>query len=711
MMTPLCFGNVQADLAFRDGYFKGLAEITIAGVKVRSGRIPMAAKVRTPFGVEMVENTLLDMQQNDDGIVLKRTAKARHGAVMEWMLHECRARVNTRGWEEEAQPVDDLCLTTTLKPVERCFGPYASTGFSYQYTYTCPSYPTYVITDHSSWEIGGSATGNTIYMRGALPPVQTIEDAATPYTTEWYVPGITNPNIFQFKPFQTCMQGFTLTVSNGGALLTWATEVAHIRTLLEKQRGAEELEHWHEHCSDLGPELSTSPMEILWIPGDFSSAASLANLYFQINEVVTTELHEQIGFRRERISTIGYMAEWDFPKIRDYVEKGTPKLLEAGVRTVGISSMFEHNLNTYGVGNQCCTVDYKVAETMGEENVKAICDQVHDAGGQVQMWGNTAISSLAWKFFYRNGPEQRIDHLPLEGSIMDVLQEAKAPFVRNAFGAIEGDHYSLEFCQLNLLDPTVRDYWNMRWKDAHDRIGIDGIFLDSSFNLSSDKFHWSYWPEGVQKGATIDQTDLHGNYRPAIEPQSQILSQYMAHLSLMAEMQQYGYHYSGEDTGVFGLKRSGPDAVNRMQAFCLWADSYCHFDPSAIIEAGEDADRVFFKGLAYRLMWLLWWVPCKDKLSWRRGGHETTMDEPSDVQLALLCIYNKVEDIMREQLVLEDEVAIIYPSESGMIVWSVDATEITLDHDSEIENLLTEDTWQAQRLTTDPNQVYRITFL
>src|SRR6202042_2455363 len=89
---------------------------------------------------------------------------------------------------------------------------------------------------------------------------------------------------------------------------------------------------------------------------------------------------------------------------------------------------------------------------------------------------------------------------------------------------------------------------------------------------------------------TPDQSHLIGQMRPeGVRPRA-ILSMYFAHLELMAEMQAYGYHYSGEDVGVFGLKRSGPGIERRLDSLFLWSDSYVTFDREAILKAGHVPD-------------------------------------------------------------------------------------------------------------------------
>ena len=100
------------------------------------------------------------------------------------------------------------------------------------------------------------------------------------------------------------------------------------------------------------------------------------------------------------------------------------------------------------------------------------------------MWANTSISTLTWLTATRHGRPKHIDFLPFEGSVGETLKKAKMPFVRTTFGSIEADHYTPLFAVLNLRDPDIRAYWLKRWGYARRKVGLGGIFLDSSFNLS-----------------------------------------------------------------------------------------------------------------------------------------------------------------------------------------------------------------------------------
>ena len=135
-----------------------------------------------------------------------------------------------------------------------------------------------------------------------------------------------------------------------------------------------------------------------------------------------------------------------------YINRALPALISAGVKTVFLPNECENTMNVYGVSNMCCNIDYKIAEAVGEDNMRQFCKCANDADVRVEMWGNTAISSLAEMFSYaEEQPTDRLKRLPVEGSIMEVVQKAQMPWIRNASNAIEADHYTPRFCAIFML--------------------------------------------------------------------------------------------------------------------------------------------------------------------------------------------------------------------------------------------------------------------
>lgn len=675
------------ELIERDGEFLGLGSVRVNGTVLRSGERPMFVEIRNPWGVELCHYKISARKDTAEGARLSFRMARREGGPMEWMVHEVRARVNTSDWSVGPVPAGDTTLEMELLPVTRCVGGREYTGFSYRYHFRSRSLPIYKILDRATWEIGGSILGNELWLRNCfVPSIQAFESAEQFHSTEWYIPDCANPSALQFMTLQTEFQGFSFTAAPAGVLVTWVPEVAHVRSLWEKPRGATVLAHLHEHCGDLSREFSTAPMEVLWSSGG-RDRVGLINDHEAWRELVYDTLHAKAGLRREYVSTYGMIEEWTPADLEKYRVRGLPKLLGAGMKTIYLANHFQNNMNTWGVSNFCCTVDYKVAESVGEERLGAFCRDARAGGAHVEMWGNTAISTLNLIFDKRQGASDRLRFLPREDSIMAAL-DLNRSFVRNASNAIDADHYTPVFAVLNLRDPAVVDYWLKRWKDAHNRIGLGGIFLDSSCNLSSDKFHYIQNTGAHLAGATSDQGHLLGVYRPAHEPEASIHSQYHAHLHLMAEMQRIGYVYCNEDIGVFGIHRHGPPLRARLDSLFLWSDCIASFEPGAIRDAGRDPGDVFFRGLAYRMMWALHWDPVKDELTFRYGGAHGPDDLPGPFHFALYRVFQTVREAMKgRRTVLPEERGVLYGGVDCGVLWACAAFTLPLERPVEVREV------------------------
>jgi hypothetical protein len=705
------FANgVSVAFATRGDAFLGLGAVTAGGVALRNAARPLFVEIRNPNGMELCDYTVAGVRQDGEALTLDLAASLREGGMMEWMVHEVRNRYALADWTREPQPAGDTRLSLTLRPVTRRLRDVTYTGFSYQYAYHSPEVPIYKIFDRGTWEIGGAAVGNTFWMRNCFTPSRVpITSVDQFHSTEWFLPGCANPSVFQFAPLQTELQGFTFTTAEAGTLITWATEAAHIRSLFEKPRGADLLVHAHEHCGDLGAAFATAPVEVLWAAGP-ADATEQINRYLAMRELVAETLHADIGMARERITTYGQIEEWELPDMEHYRKNGLPKVLDAGCKTVYIANHFENNMNTYDCSNMCCTVDYRVAETVGEDKLTAFCRDAQAGGARVEMWGNTSVSTLTVIFDFigrHKGGAGRVRFRERAGTIADALKATKDPWVRNPSNAIEADHYTPVFAVMNLRDDVVRDYWMRAWSYAHDQVGLEGIFLDSSFNLSSDKFHYVQNTEADSHGGTADQTHLLGHYRPAKPLQQAILSQYRAHLTLMAAMQRAGIHYCSEDLGVFGTHRHGPGAEKRLDTLFMWNECIAGFDVPALQKIGADLDDVFFRGLAYRQMWSLYWDPHRDRMSWNYGHWRDDYDTPSDAHLALLRAFTAVTDDMVNPEVLPGEAGVLYRG-TAQVLWAFTDLTLALDGPTPVTDVLAGTTETVRTLEATARRVYRI---
>jgi hypothetical protein len=629
--------------------------------------------------------------------------------TMDWQLHECRPIRNVSNWSAGSRPAGGTELTLELRPVSRSIGDRKFRGFSYQYFYRSDEIPIYLLLDRGSWELEGTALSSELWMRqSCAPPIYRPLSVGEHYSTEWYLASCTNSNIFQFLPLQTQLQGFTMTAGDAGVLLTWSPKVHHLRTLVEKPRGSDVFVHMHEHCGDLSDVLASAPMEVLFAPGA-TKRVDRANVHGDMMDLVYDTLHADAGLHREYVPTYGQIEEWTDADLELYRREGLPALAAAGVKHIELANHFQNNMNTWGLSNMCCNVDFKVAESVGEDKLRAFCADAAGRGIRVGMWGNTAIAVNTVQFARRMGQPKRIEHLPFEGSIMEALEKARRPFVINTYGAIESDHYTTSFCVLNLRDPVVREYWLAAWGRLCTETSVTGIFLDSSFNMSSDKFDWRFNadPDGAA-GATIDQTHLLGAMRPARTPPSSIETQYYAHLDLVRAMQRQGYVYCNEDCGVFGLHRSGPSVAKRLDNLSMWREFVTLFDVRAIRKAGADPQDVFFQGLAYRMIWSLIWNVGRRELNftWDDSSDD---NRPSEWHLALYTAYNDVEQHMkRRRTILPEMGGVLYSDGPKQVHWSFASGQFPLDRVLEVRDVLSGEAWQTNVLETERHRVYLI---
>jgi hypothetical protein len=153
-------------------------------------------------------------------------------------------------------------------------------------------------------------------------------------------------------------------------------------------------------------------------------------------------------------------------------------------------------------------------------------------------------------------------------------------------------------------------------------------------------------------------------------------------------MQALGYEYNNEDLGVFGTHRHGPGIEARLDTLFMWTDCIANFDVPAIRKAGGDPEDVFFRGLAYRMMWTVCWDIGKDSLSFSYGGIRSDEDVPKDHHLALLRAYNEVNDGMLERRILPSEQGVLYRGKGVEVLWAFADLVLPLSASADIRDVL-----------------------
>jgi hypothetical protein len=174
----------------------------------------------------------------------------------------------------------------------------------------------------------------------------------------------------------------------------------------------------------------------------------------------------------------------------------------------------------------------------------------------------------------------------------------------------------------------------------------------------------------------------------------------------MAAMQRIGYTYCNEDLGVFGSHRHGPALRARLDNLPLWSECYAEFHAADVLSAGLHPDDVFFRGLAYRMMWTVHWHPERDELRFNLSDENSV---PSNWQLQLLQVFNQVNDWMTQREILPDECGVLYRSNDGaQVLWAFESFDFPLAPSTHVQDMMDHFATTADVLGARKHHVYVI---
>ena len=138
----------------------------------------------------------------------------------------------------------------------------------------------------------------------------------------------------------------------------------------------------------------------------------------------------------------------------------------------------------------------------------------------------------------------------------------------------------------------------------------------------------------------------------------------------------------------------------------LWGESIANFDPTSLTKAGHDPDDVFFRGLAYRMMWTLFWHAESDQLSFSYLGAPADEDRPRQSHFDLLKAFNAVNASMIHRQILPDETAVKYDDGHRQVFWCFKPVDVSLPHEMVVLDVLTGTRTSVRQLVAVPRHVY-----
>ncbi len=226
--------GVTIELLLDDSRLRGLGEIRIEGVPVRAGTIPLTPVVETAEGVDYREYLLKEVREEGDAVVLVTAAVGTQELFGEW-----RDEYDFQMAWPKIQP--ERCedrLEWILRPESLQLDGVAYNGFSYALRYFSEERQVHLITMQATWELGGSAPGNTLLYQGQVnPPVHECTPGSR-FSTECLrqlsMAGDPFGYSFQFSSRYSPVQCFDFQYGEEGCLLGYWPEFVSVHSLIQK---------------------------------------------------------------------------------------------------------------------------------------------------------------------------------------------------------------------------------------------------------------------------------------------------------------------------------------------------------------------------------------------------------------------------------------------------------------------------------------------
>ncbi|MFW6189960.1 MAG: hypothetical protein ACOC7T_05955 [Planctomycetota bacterium] len=275
----------------QDEDFRGLGEVKLGRRKLRSGKLPIRPLIATPDGFTVSRLELKEMEEQEDALILRLKPFMVRTGRMEWLCCDGYDRWNVGPWDGGERRDRGGIVRIVLRPVERSIGGLDYAGFSYSYKFRSRKYEIFRIHDRATWELGGRATGNSLWMAGPFAaPRMHAQNKQSEFTTSWCRRGT---QLQQFLPLFSCLQGFGFQFDRDTVLVTAFEEPFHCRSLFEKRSGENFIVHWHQLCESLGGCLEFPAQQVLCAPSRYEDEAERVNQYCAVRE----ELHRRWGRR------------------------------------------------------------------------------------------------------------------------------------------------------------------------------------------------------------------------------------------------------------------------------------------------------------------------------------------------------------------------------------------------------------------------------
>ena len=572
----------------REDEYHGIGSIWINGSRVRSGRLPWHVMTETWSGalggdrdgvsdtrfasLEVASASLIGVEQSSPNGMAKVHVKLAFVRQLTQQLLDMNLDPihDSTDWGSRPYARTALAtanLTIVLQPatytVTAAGVPLEFGGFKYHYEYASGEVPVYWLLVRGSFEIGGDATGATVFSQTVCTSPVSHLTPATSWTTDCIMAApnnessYTNKRITHMFPRWADTQAFDFQFKDTTTLLGVFEGVDLIRSMQRKDAGSPELKVVDKYIFDEALAYTT-PAKMIVMRTDSgllgATAAHVAahqeNVWTWVFDDVEARARGEFGLETPPVEPRVDHDYWTNWTIAKYQEDMIPAVEAMGIKSVFMSNVHktdytELNLRHNPVTEQskgrstwsniCQPWELEVADTIGgNAGLAKFVDRCNASGIKPFSWTNNAQSVLS--------PLQQL--LPGQSPETDwFVYTYSADSVKVAGG------YTNSLAIWSFAIEEAREYWVSALKRDCVTTGLCNWFLDSFSNMQ-------FYPVSFKHGRP---TTL---WRQSVE----------AH----AELQKHGIRFMMESLGPWAETQRGKmhDGFNSTNMFILYTLNY-----------------------------------------------------------------------------------------------------------------------------------------
>ncbi|MEI8196711.1 MAG: hypothetical protein WCI73_12505, partial [Phycisphaerae bacterium] len=255
--------EVSVELVSQGRRLLGLGMVTVNGVALRSAQALIRPDFATPDAVHYQDFELVKVERKGQQTVLHTLALGRPEVYGEIMDEYSYNLAFPKLRETEADQ-----LEWVLEPQELTLEGVRYVGFSLGFRFASRDREIHRLTTVATWEIGGRATGNTIYHQAyTCAPVYTATKANRFSTTCLKRLDLWNDwlgHSYQMLPRWGCIQPFDFQASKEGVLLGYWKNPHSVKSVLQKNPGEDVIFVLDEYDFPLTKKVTTPAKHVLF---------------------------------------------------------------------------------------------------------------------------------------------------------------------------------------------------------------------------------------------------------------------------------------------------------------------------------------------------------------------------------------------------------------------------------------------------------------